>query len=583
MRPVAVRGTLAAVLAATAAILAPAAAAGPRPAVHPAARPARDAPPANPSSGAGPAPALTPGPATPATAARRPTSRPAPGGPPLREAREAAGAARAAEAAGAAGIHWRTCPASLGLHRAAECGEVTVPLDYAEPEGAKIRLAVSRRRATGPAGQRRGPLLHNPGGPGLDGMRFPRYGTTPGGVWTKINRAYDFVGYAPRGTGRSAPLLCRDPRRVDDGAARSPREPSAAYLRRMRSEAARFAAACAREHGTRLGRFTTADNARDLDVLRAALGRRRTDFVGTSYGSYLGAVYATLFPDRVGHLVLDSVVDPRPERIWYRNGLAQTAAFQRRWREFTSWIAQHHAVYGLGRSERTVQRSFQQARETLDRGGVGGWAGRRAGSRQLLRSYQAAGYDTGSWPRLAAALADFRDGDPRALTGLAAAEPRAAEQRENSDSVYSAVQCSEGRWPGDWRRWHRDHAAIAREAPAQVWENLRANLPCAYWKGRRSRPVDVRAAPGELPPVLLLASDRDAATPYRGAVETWRRLPGSSLVTERGGGTHGVAGGNRCADRHLASYLLHDRVPGRSADCPARPAPRPQPRDAPAL
>ncbi|OEV07361.1 protease, partial [Streptomyces nanshensis] len=492
----------------------------------------------------------------------------------------AVGAARAAEAAAAAGIHWRTCPESEELPSTVECGRVTVPLDYAEPGGRKIRLAVSRKRATGPAAQRRGPLLHNPGGPGVDGMNFPLYGTTRGGVWKKLNRAYDFVGHAPRGTGRSAPLLCRDPAEADRGPSRSPRVPSEAYKRRMREEAAAFARACAHEHRGRLGHFTTADNARDLDVLRAALHRRRTDFVGTSWGSYLGAVYATLFPDRVRHLVLDGVVDPRPGRIWYRNALAQNESFQRRWRDFTSWTAAHHSVYGLGRSAEAVQRTFDRARDTFDGHGVGGWAGRRAGSRQLLRSYHDAGYSDESWPRLAAALAEFHEGDPRPLAGLAAPGPRAAAQEENSDSVYSAVQCSEGHWPRDWSRWDRDNTTTARRAPFQTWENVRANLPCAYWKGRRSRPVDVRAAPGELPPVLLLASTRDAATPYGGAVETWKRLPSASLVTEKGAGTHGVAGGNDCADRHLAAYLLHDRAPGRAADCPARPAPRPLPRDA---
>ncbi|QPP06003.1 alpha/beta hydrolase [Streptomyces bathyalis] len=494
---------------------------------------------------------------------------------PLRDAREAVGAAKAAEAAEAAGIGWSRCPAAEELPASTECGSVTIPVDYADPDGEKFRLAVSRKRATGPAALRRGPLLHNPGGPGADGMDFPLHATVPGGVWKKLNRSYDLVGYAPRGVGRSGPLLCADPDEADSGASRSPRVPSEAFKRQMRRQAAAFARACAREHGARLDHFTTADNARDLDVLRAALHRERTDFIGTSYGSYLGAVYATLFPERVGRLVLDSVVDPRPDRVWYRNGLEQNKAFQRRWGDFMSWVAEHDSAYGLGRTAHTVQRNFDRARDALDHGSVGGWAGDGVGSRQLLRGYLDAGYSDESWPRLARALADFREGDPRALAELAAPGRRASAQRMNSDSVYRAVQCSEGHWPRDWSRWDRDNTALAREAPFQTWENLRANLPCAYWQGRSVRPVDVGATPGELPPVLLLASTRDAATPYEGAVETWKRLPGSSLVTERGSGTHGVAGGSACADRHLAAYLLDGRTPGRAAECPAPPGPRP--------
>jgi hypothetical protein len=101
------------------------------------------------------------------------------------------------------------------------------------------------------------------------------------------------------------------------------------------------------------------------------------------------------------------------------------------------------------------------------------------------------------------------------------------------------------------------------------------NLPCAYWKTTPSRPLDVRTQPGQLPPVLLVAATRDAATPYEGAVETQRRLPGSSLVTEKGAGNHGVTGGNKCADEHIERYLLEGKAPGR-AECPARPAPRPK-------
>lgn len=517
-----------------------------------------------------------------------------------RDAREAAGAARAAEAAAAAGIDWAKCPASDELPVYAECGEVAVPADYAEPDGAKIGLAVSRKRATGPARQRQGPLIHNPGGPGADGMSFPLYATVRGDVWRKLNRAYDLVGYAPRGVGRSGQVRCGDahpsagtsrtPYAPDEAASRSPFAPSDAAEQEMRGEAAGLAAGCARDHGARLARFTTADNARDLDVLRAALHSEKATFTGTSYGAYLGSVYATLFPGHVRRMVLDSPPDARPERIGYRDVLAQSAAFERRFGDFTSWVARHHRVYGLGTSARAVRSRFDETREAVDRraadaytdadadgsaaGSAAGSAERAPGSRELLRGYLGAGYSDESWPRLASALADFHEGDPRALAQVTAPGPGAGTERRDSDSAYLAVRCSEGDWPRAWSRWHRDGTALARRAPFHTWENLRANLPCAYWSGRSARPVDVRAAPGRLPPLLLLASTRDAATPYEGAVHTWRRLPGSSLVTEVGSGTHGVADGNECADRHLAAYLLKGVTPGPAADCPPRPEPR---------
>lgn len=520
-----------------------------------------------------------------------PAPRVSPGGPslPSRDAREAAGAARAARAAADAGIDWEKCPASQELPAYAECGEVTVPADYAAPDGADLRLTVSRKRATGPARQRQGPLIHNPGGPGADGMSFPLYATVRGEVWRKLNRAYDLIGYAPRGVGRSGQVRCRDaqasagssraPYPSDEAASRSPLTPSDADKLEMRRHAAALAAGCARDHRTRLARFTTADNARDLDVLRAALHSEKATFTGTSYGAYLGSVYATLFPGHVRRLVLDSPADPRPERIGYREVLAQSAAFQHRWGDFTSWAARHHRVYGLGTTARAVRGRFDEAREAFDRRAADRRtadvsAERAPGSRELLRAYLAAGYGDESWPRLASALADFHEGDPRALTQVTAHGPGAGTERHDSDSAYLAVRCSEGGWPRTWSRWNRDGTALARRAPFHTWENLRANLPCAYWRGRPARPVDVRAAPRRLPPVLLLAATRDAATPYEGAVHTWGRLPGSSLVTEVGAGTHGVADGNECADRHLAAYLLKGVTPGPAADCPARPEPR---------
>lgn len=114
---------------------------------------------------------------------------------------------------------------------------------------------------------------------------------------------------------------------------------------------------------------------------------------------------------------------------------------------------------------------------------------------------------------------------------------------ENSNAVYTAVECNDAPWPADFEVWDRDNTRLARRAPFETWDNVWTNLPCAYWQGPRQRPLDVRTAPGELPPTLVLAAERDAATPYEGALELRRRLAGSVLVTERDAGTHGIAGG----------------------------------------
>ncbi len=124
--------------------------------------------------------------------------------------------------------------------------------------------------------------------------------------------------------------------------------------------------------------------------------------------------------------------------------------------------------------------------------------------------------------------------------------------------------------------WDRDNTRLARRAPFETWDNVWTNLPCAFWQTPRQRPLDVRAGAGALPPTLILAAERDAATPYDGALELHRRLAGSTLVTERDAGSHGLAGGaNACVTAHLTAYLLEGRVPGRRASCAPHPAPEP--------
>ncbi|MCF6522755.1 alpha/beta hydrolase, partial [Streptomyces sp. JJ36] len=494
----------------------------------------------------------------------------APGGPAA-----AHGVRVAAAAAARAGIDWRACREAelpAAATRRVRCGTVRVPVDYARPHGEQIRLAVSRSRATGDRKRHQGPLLYNPGGPGGDGLSFALYGTRLGGIWKRLQESYDLVGYAPRGVGPSAPVSCQDPREFLAGPHRAPRAPSAADKARMRREAAAYARGCARDQGDRLAHFTTADNARDLDVLRAALGRPRISFLGVSYGSYLGSVYATLFPGHVRRLVLDSMVNPDPGKIWYQANLDQNTGFQRRWEDWKRWVARHDAVYGLGGTPREVQAAFDAVRDAVDRDRDD----RGTGSRELLSSFLDVGYADSAWAPAASALAEYRRGHRRPLIDAAAPGLAGAKAAENGNAVYNAVECADAPWPRNWAVWDRDNTLLHRGAPFNTWENARMNLPCAYWHGPHARPVDVGTAPGALPPVLLLAATRDAATPYPGALETQRRLPGSALVTERGAGTHGLAGGaNACVNRHLERYLLTGEVPARRTGCAPRPAPEP--------
>ncbi|GGU47727.1 alpha/beta hydrolase [Streptomyces daghestanicus] len=494
---------------------------------------------------------------------------------------ERRGVAVAAQRAAAAGIRFGACPEAEDLPGGLRCGTVTVPLDYARPDGRRIELAVSRVRATGkdPANARRavprqGALVYNPGGPGASGLYFPLIGMVP--RWKRLAAAYDLVGYAPRGVAPSAPLSCQDPKRFFKGPRPAPEQPSAALKRERAAEAEAYARGCAERTGDALRHYHSPNNARDLEVIRAALGERRLTFMGASYGTYFGALYAELFPGRVRRMVFDSVVNPDPERVWYRNNLEQSAAFEHRWRDLRKWIAAHDDVYGLGDTPREVAENYRRASALLAQRPAGG----TVGPSQLQGAFLKAGYYDEHWPHRARALSAYLKGDPEPLVELAGPHPEAARGAENSSAVYTAVECNDAPWPTEFEVWDRDNTRLARRAPFETWDNVWTNLPCAYWKAPRQHPLDVRTAPGELPPVLILAAERDAATPYEGAVELRRRLAGSVLVTERDAGTHGVAGGpNACVNRHLEAYLLEGRLPARDASCAPRPAPVPAPGD----
>ncbi|GAA2466057.1 alpha/beta hydrolase [Streptomyces mauvecolor] len=483
---------------------------------------------------------------------------------------EARGVAVAAQRAAAAPITFSRCPQVESLPGSVQCGTIEVPLDYAEPTGRQIKLTVSRVKARGKRAQRQGALVFNPGGPGASSMYFPMVAQLAG--WKRIAAAYDLVGYAPRGVARSAPLSCQDPADFTKAPTESPSHPSESYKKERIAQAQAYAQGCARNAGAALPYYTSINNARDLDVLRAALGEKKLTFMGASYGTYFGAVYATLFPSHIRRMVFDSVVDPDPQQIWYRNNLDQSLAFESRWRDFRTWVAKHDEVYHLGTTADEVLESYEKVRAKLTREPAGGLVG----PAQLQAAILKAGYYDDYWSSRATALSEYLKGDPKPLIEQAAPKPETARDDENGNAVYTAVLCNDAAWPKDFETWDRDNSKLATVAPFETWDNAWMNLPCAFWTTPQQTPMEVGAKEGELPSTLILAAERDAATPYHGALELQRRLPGSVLVTEKDAGTHGIAGGaNACINGYVEDYLLNGRTPVRRASCAPHPEPNP--------
>ncbi|WP_233168941.1 MULTISPECIES: alpha/beta hydrolase [Streptomyces] len=483
---------------------------------------------------------------------------------------EARGTAVAAARAAERGIAFGDCPAAEGLPETVTCGTVEVPLDYAEPGGRRIALTVSRIAATGESGDYQGALVYNPGGPGASSMYFPLAGQLQ--EWKRIARAYDLIGYAPRGVGRSAPLSCQEAEESVRAPTASETHPSPAFKRARIAEAREYADGCARRTGDALRHYTSLNNARDLDVLRAALGQERLTFMGASYGTYFGALYATLFPSHVRRMVFDSAVHPARDKIWYRNNLDQSFAFERRWADFRAWVARHDDTFGLGTTAGAVARRYEEAKSRVAKEPAGGIVG----PAQLQSAFLGAAYYDDYWPARASALSEYLKGNEKPLIRQAAPKKEWAAESENSNAVYTAILCNDAPWPTEWKVWDRDNTALARKAPFETWDNAWMNLPCAFWRAPRQQPLEVRTRWGALPPVLILAAEHDAATPYEGAKELARRLKGSVLITEEDAGTHGVGGGaNDCVNAYLEDYLLRGEAPVRRASCAPHPEPDP--------
>jgi pimeloyl-ACP methyl ester carboxylesterase len=476
---------------------------------------------------------------------------------------------------GAAGLHWHSCAADLdgqSYSGPLRCAQLRVPLNYQQPGGRTISLALSEVPATAPARDRQGVLLVNPGGPGASGLTLP---TEVASVLSpSVAADYDIIGFDTRGVGSSVPALTCDPSFFSrPRPAYVPASPAAEQI--LIDRAKMYARDCEKRFGWLLPYMTSADNARDMNSIRIALGQRQINYLGYSYGTYLGQVYGTLFPAHVRRMVLDSVVDP--EGAWFADNIMQDHAFQGRMTAFFGWVAAHDSVYHLGATEPAVLAAWTRAMAAVQAHPITGTSGPLIGPDELTDTFLLGGYDESFWPPLATALASYlnqRDDGP-----LVSLYEEAGKQSENEFAVYNAVDCSDVNWPRNWARWNAVNRRAYTSAPFETWGNVWFNAACAFW------PIKGPATPmhidgRKLPPLLMLQGTLDGATPYRGALVARKLLPTARMVVVEGGGDHGqslASPANPCVLRYLNRYLANGELPRGSgqvsATCPAMPAP----------
>jgi len=480
----------------------------------------------------------------------------------------------ASTAAGADEADWPT-PAPIAWHRcgadgpaSGECAMVAVPRDWDSPkDGQLVHLAISRVEHT--RSPYHGVMLVNPGGPGESGLDLSTIGArVPNGVGGE----YDWIGFDPRGVGSSTPRLTCDAG-YDDGPRPLLAPPTSSTITTWLQRSAAYAADCGKRNGALLDHMTTEDSAKDLEYLRLALGVQRISYFGFSYGTYLGQVYATLFPSRLDRLVLDSNVDPRT--VWYRGNLDQESAFEPNVERFFTWVADNDAVYHLGSTKAVVEAHYAATAAALESSPADGEVGPDEFADVVLE----AGYDAAEYPRVADAWTSLLAGDPQLLVE----EWRITDTPgdDNVYAVYLAVQCTYAPWPTSFSTWRADADRLDTTASFETWPNTWFNMPCRTWPAKAGKPVQVDGSAA--PPALLIDETLDAATPYEGSLEVRSRFPRSRLLAEPGGVSHAASlQGNACVDGTIARYLdtgaLPARRPGRTADATCAPTPLPTAR-----
>ena len=456
-------------------------------------------------------------------------------------------------------LRWSSCSLSGVQGVPMKCANLQVPLNYADPGGRKITLALSEVAATAPAGQQQGDLLVNPGGPGASGRSLAA--AVAQGLDPNVAADYNIIGFDPRGVGASVPALHCEPN-FFSGVRANYIPANAAAEQALINRAKAYAAGCEQRFGWLLPYMTTADVARDLDSIRVALRQQKINYYAFSYGTYLGQVYATMFPSRVRRMVLDSTVDP--QGVWYQDNIDQDYAFQGRMQAFFGWVAQYDSSYHLGSTAAQVQQAWYKARNRLAAHPISGPSGPLIGADELDDTFLLGGYDNTLWPGLAQALSAYLV--QNSANAMISQYEQNGVQNENEFAVYNAVQCSDVNWPRNWAKWNSDTEQVYKTAPYQAWDNAWYNAACAFWpvKGP-AQPMKIGAS--GLPGILMLQGTLDAATPYAGAQDAHKDLPTARMVVVQGGGNHGQSlesPADSCVQSYLNNYLANGALPGQS-------------------
>lgn len=455
-------------------------------------------------------------------------------------------------------LDWSTC------RDGDACATLEVPLDYRKPTGATIGIAVLRNAADG---SRNAPdLLVNPGGPGAPGTDMA---AAPVGSYfpATIHEHFNLIGFDPRGTGASDPVDCLSDREVDEMMAADPEPDNPREVTDTVKRADAFAAGCERRTGELFRHLSTHDAARDMDVLRAALGNAKMDYLGFSYGTKLGATYADLFPKRVGRMVLDGAVDPTLSSL--DSSLGQAHGFQVALDAYVDHCVEGGGCY-LGDTRAAALRRVSAFLDDIDTTPL------VVGTRRLTAGTAFLGiiqplYVRELWPALDDALKKALHGDGSGLlqwSDLYTSRKPGGGYEDNSSEAIAAINCDDdptsvpaARIPALFPRFEKESPTFGR---IFAW----GMLGCRSLGPGKGAPkpdwhLDARGAA----PIVVIGTTRDPATPLAWAQALASQLDSGVLITRDGDGHTGYNKGNSCVDDAVETYLIDGKAPSRDLTC----------------
>jgi pimeloyl-ACP methyl ester carboxylesterase len=449
-------------------------------------------------------------------------------------------------------VEWKSCDEG-------ECARVWVPLDYADPNGQAITVAMARRQATGTP--RLGTLFVNPGGPGISGVDFvndPRLDA--------LASHYDVVGFDPRGVARSTPIDCVSDSELDQFIASDPAPDNPAEIQQFEETWSQYVAGCKERSGPLLGHVSTVDVAHDMDVFRALVGDPKLNYLGFSYGTYIGATYAGLFPAKVGRMTLDGAIDPEASAL--HNQLLQTKGFET---ALTAYLEDcvNQGDCPLGDTVPAGRQKLNDLLSDIAKSPLPTQSGRELTEGLAVYGVLFPLYSPQSWTYETQALTAAFQGFGDVLLAIADAySGRTADgsYTDNRIEAQSPISCLDSPQHETVEEIVAGARKFERVAPVFGRFGAWYPYPCSNWPYTADAPTPNFAAPGA-PPIVVIGTTRDPATPYSQAVALAHELESGVLITRNGDGHTGYGAGNSCVDSAVDAYFVQGKVPADGLTC----------------